>query len=57
MNVIRCHGILQDTQTETFLRFENPVQVTALELQSFFLERLERSEAVERLERLELAAI
>jgi hypothetical protein len=29
MNVIRCHGIIQDTQTETFLRFENPMQVTA----------------------------
>ena len=60
MNVIRCHRIIEDGQTEAFLGFENPMQVTATvnsiadgSSLVFFPKRLELSAAVERLERFE----
>ena len=62
MNVIGCHRIIEDGQTEAFPGFEDPMQVTAtvthLEFSGdsprcYLHQRLERSAAVERLEQLE----
>jgi hypothetical protein len=57
MDMVGCHHVVQYGETEPLLCFKDPMQVPALELQSFFLKRLERSVAIERLERLELTAI
>jgi len=57
-----CHHVIEQRQTEAFLRFGNPIQVAVTVISiadgsslAFFPKRLERSAAVKRFERFELA--